>query len=121
MRASYLLSPMPANHLLRDFGQSDREAVSNGNREIATSQLLQLMNGFAEKRILRDDSVLMQRLKQASDVDQKIRMAYQTVLARTPTAEEFEEWKTDFKNHPADATADMVWTILNSTEFLFIQ
>ena len=45
LRASELQSPAPANHLLREFGQSDRETIENSNTDPAVTQVLRLMNG----------------------------------------------------------------------------
>ena len=43
-RASELPSPAPAKHLLREFGQSDRETIENANTDPAVTQVLHLMN-----------------------------------------------------------------------------
>lgn len=120
-RASELMSPMPPNHLLREFGQSDREQVDNGNQEIAISQLMSLMNGFIENRLLKPDSALMKKLNSQADVESKIKTAFLSVLGREPTPAEQSKWLVDFKEFGTDALQDLVWTLANSTEFLFIQ
>ena len=122
MRASYMLSPMPAEHLLRNFGQSDREAVNNSNTEISTSQMLQFMNGFVEDKIVaNDDSVLMKKLNSCDNDSDRIQVAYRSILGRAPSESESREWQSELKQFGAEAQGDLVWSLLNSTEFLFIK
>jgi len=62
-RASELMSPAPAGHFLRQFGQSDRDQIENSNREPAVPQILSMMNGMIEKQIVKDpNTVLMTNL-----------------------------------------------------------
>ena len=121
-RASELMSPMPPNHLLREMGQSDREQVDNGNKDIALSQLMSLMNGFVERRIVKNsDSALMKELARAKNVPAKIESAYLSILGRKPTGSEREIWAEDFADFGDETVGDMVWSLTNSTEFLFIR
>ena len=45
VRASEVISPAPAGHFLRQFGQSDREIISSSTEEASISQALRLLNG----------------------------------------------------------------------------
>ena len=54
VRASELQSPAPAGHFLREFGQSDRDQIENANSEAAVTQILSLMNGQIQKKIIEN-------------------------------------------------------------------
>ena len=121
-RASDMLSPMPPDHLLRDFGQSDREAVNNGNREISVAQILQFLNGFAENQLVNNPhSQINLNLQSAKSDREKIEVAFLSILGRKPTIKERKQWTLDFERFGSEAAGDLVWTLVNSTEFLFIK
>ncbi|MHC5063060.1 MAG: DUF1549 domain-containing protein [Planctomycetota bacterium] len=121
-RASEIESPARPGHFLRQFGQSDREEIENADLDANVPQVLSLMNGFAEDRILRrSNSLLMRSLNMASRKQQKIRVAFLSTLNRLPTASELKVWHRDFENEGDQAIQDLVWTLLNSNEFRFIQ
>ncbi len=121
-RASEIESPARPGHFMRQFGQSDREEIENADLDANVPQVLSLMNGFAEDRILRrSNSLLMRSLNMASRKEQKIRVAFLSTLNRPPTASEMKTWHRDFENEGEQAIQDLVWTLLNSNEFRFIQ
>ena len=45
VRASELPSPAPSGHFLREFGQSERDIIQNGNRDSSVTQALLMLNG----------------------------------------------------------------------------
>jgi len=51
-RASELAAPAPRGHLLREFGQSNRELINSSSREANLAQVLQIMNGHVEKMVV---------------------------------------------------------------------
>ena len=54
------------------------------------------------------------------DNEQRVRAIYQSVLIRSPTADERERCRELFA---ASSTpeADLIWALLNTPEFLFIE
>jgi len=121
-RASELYSPAPANHFLREFGQSDREAIENANTDPAVTQVLRLMNGFVDQKIGKDiNSVLVRNALSAGNPHNAIDAIYLTVLSRRPTYAEKNLWKSDFSQNKKEAFTDLVWTLLNSNEFIFVR
>ena len=126
-RASELPSPAPANHFLREFGQSDRRVIDNANLDPSVPQVLSMMNGLLEKDICRDpSSVLMQQAVQAGSSQECIEMVFLTMLSRKPNRKELKAWLPDFdaavgKQQSAmmDTFSDLIWTIANSNEFIF--
>jgi len=122
VRASELPSPAPAGHFLREFGQSDREQIENANAEPAVSQVLSLMNGQIEKRIINNPrTVLMQNMVQADGVANKINVIYLSMLSRRPTRSELKMWKQVAAEEGQAGATDLIWTLANTSEFMFIR
>lgn len=122
-RASEIASPAPAGHFLREFGQSDRETIENANVEPAVTQALSLMNGFLETRIANNQAtVLMQNLIEAKDARQAIEIVYLSMLNREPTQTELVVWSGDFRKYRKDeVVSDLIWTLANTNEFIFVK
>jgi hypothetical protein len=171
MRASELPSPAPPGHLLRDFGQSDRMLIENSSANAAVTQALNLLNGFVDEEILRENSVLIGTIAAQTTAEAKARAAFICILAREPTAKELA-WaeaemartppqgadpadddadgppvatsasatattavaadlqgkrKKGARKKPREAadipkgTADLLWSLINTDEFLFEQ
>ena len=127
-RASELPSPAPAKHFLREFGQSDREVIDNGNLEPSIPQVLSMMNGILEKNVCRDPaSVLMQQAVKAGSSKECIETVFLTMLSRQPSRKELQAWRPDFdtavkqrrQSAMVDTFSDLIWTIANSNEFIF--
>ena len=127
-RASELMSPAPAGHFLRQFGQSDRDQIENSNREPAVPQILSMMNGMIEKQIVKDpNTVLMTNLlkMQGDSRDANkigaIDTIFLTMLNREPTRSEKQQWKSDIGSDFRSAYGDLIWTLANSNEFIFLK
>ena len=121
-RASELQSPAPAKHLLREFGQSDRETIENANTDPAVTQVLRLMNGFVDNTIGKDaNSVLTRNVLFADNEKEAIEAVYLTMLSRKPTKSEIRIWLKDFRNDSKSTYTDLVWTLINSNEFIFVR
>ena len=126
-RASELPSPAPANHFLREFGQSDRRVIDNANLEPSVPQVLSMMNGILERNICRDpNSVLMQQAVQAGSSEECVEMVFLTMLSRKPNRKDLKAWIPGFdaalkenQNAMVDTFSDLIWTIANSNEFIF--
>ena len=125
-RASELASPAPAGHFLREFGQSDRDQIENANTDPAVTQVLAMMNGMIEKQIVRDRStVLMSNLLKTNNPREKesqaISTLFLTMLNREPTRQEERQWLGDFRSNFEIGYGDLIWTLANSNEFIFIK
>ncbi len=122
VRASDLPSPAPPGHFLRQFGQSDRELIDGSHQDASIPQALNLLNGFVETRILNNRfSTLIVDMRNAKEPATKIRTAYLAILNREPLEEELNLWLEDLKFEGTDIYQDVIWTLLNTHEFLFIQ
>ncbi len=91
MRASYVQSPAPPGHFLREFGQSDREVIENASREPSVPQALTLLNGSIYSSVLlQKESPLVQGLIRGQSPEEKVRILFLSILNRKPTSEEME-------------------------------
>ena len=117
-RASDLPSPAPAGHLLRRFGQSDREQIEAAHSDANVPQVLTLLNGFVEQEIMRPESLLMRTIGVAPRSRDKVRVAYLSILNREPTPAEIRMWTSE---QAKTMSRDMIWTLLNTNEFRFVQ
>jgi hypothetical protein len=121
VRSVYLPQPAPGDHFLRVFGQSDREAIENSSDEASLLQALLLMNSDLMSTVLSSHSVLGQQLAQETTPTEKIDALYLATLSRRPTAEESALLLETVEHRQEKAYADLLFAILNSRQFLFVQ
>jgi len=121
-RASELESPAPRGHFLRTMGQSDRDFVENASHSASIPQALLLMNNeiLSERGFLSLYSPLMMSIKQSETPAAKLDAAYLAVLSRKPTTEEKAIWNKAASTS-ASAVEDLLYALLNSKQFIFIQ
>jgi hypothetical protein len=121
-RASELPSPAPDGHFLRQFGQSNRDLISASHEDANVPQLLNLLNGFVEERLLNQtQAVLRREMIRARVPAKQIKTAYVGVLSREPNPEEMNMWLRIMRGDPRQGTKDLIWTLLNTHEFLFVR
>ena len=121
VRASEISSPAPDGHFLRDFGQSDRSLIENANYKASTTQALSLMNGDFLKFLINPNSVISQRMNSAQDSDELIDIIYLTVFSRRPSIDEKSLLRDEASISGAMAARSILWSTLNTQQFLFIQ
>lgn len=120
VRSSYLQSPAPSGHLIRQFGGSDREQIDNSNNEPNTTQVLTLLNGFVETNILNKKGADFMKQVQAETVKNKqIESVFLSTLSRKPTTKEINALKKLIDTK--DGFKHVSWVLLNSHEFVFIK
>ena len=69
----------------------------------------------------RSISVVWQSLDNARGAKGTVRGAFLAVLSRPPSAAERAMWERDVARGKLSTTQDLVWTLVNSHEFQFIQ
>lgn len=122
VRASEVGSPAPNGHLIREFGGSDREQIENSHKQASVTQVLNLLNGYVEERIIgKKDALVMNNVKNAGSQDSQIDAAFLSILNRKPTSKEKSLLKSSLKGSGDNFYKDVVWVLVNSHEFLFIQ
>ncbi|NLT71048.1 MAG: DUF1549 domain-containing protein [Verrucomicrobiaceae bacterium] len=121
LRASELRSPAPAGHFLREFGQSDRELIENASDEASVTQSLALLNGPVLNAITHRYSVLSRDMRGETFPD-RLDTVYLTLLSRLPTSDEKAIFREAWEAEPESGSLrSIVWTLLNTRQFLFIQ
>ncbi|MDG1138020.1 MAG: DUF1549 domain-containing protein [Opitutales bacterium] len=121
IRASEVGSPAPAGHLIREFGASDRDQIEGSHKQASVTQVLNLLNGYVEKQLLKNDKVqILEVVKRGKTIDTKIENAFLAVLNREPSSSEIRTFKDAVRgsSHPEK---DLIWVLVNSHEFLFVQ
>jgi len=120
-RAVDLESPARRGHFLRDFGQSDRDVIENASSHASVPQSLYLLNSPLAVAIHNRNSVLGSQLEQTHSTEEKIAVVYRAMLTREPTERETARILADYEQYGDETLEDLVWAILNSRQFLFIQ
>jgi hypothetical protein len=121
VRASELSSPAPIGHVIREFGGSDREQIENANTEPSTTQVLNLINGFVETRIINNkNSEVVKLIKQQKTLDDKIKVGFKSILNRKPSIAELKLFKDALINKD-NVYKEIIWTLINSHEYIFIK
>lgn len=120
-RASELESPARRGHFLREFGQSDREVIENASDNASVPQALNLLNGPMVEALTNPFAVFGRRLTEAGTPEDKTRMIFQAMLTREPTEREMNLVKAEVAAHGDKAYEGIVWSLLNTQQFLFVQ
>jgi len=122
-RASELPSPLPAGHFLRQFGQGDRETI-NGQAATATvPQILAMLNGPITHVMLETGSAIYDNVVEAANAKDAMDLIFISVLTRKPTADDRRVAVSEMSRaeRPGIAYGNVIWALLNTKEFLFIQ
>jgi hypothetical protein len=120
-RASELDSPAPYGHFLRDFGQSDRVTIENASNLASVPQALNMLNGPMAEALTNRFTVLGRRLQAAESPEEKAVLVFQAMLTRPPNAEEMNRIRAEIERSGDSACEDLLWALLNTQRFLFIQ
>jgi hypothetical protein len=120
-RAVELESPARRGHFLRDFGQSDREVINNSSSHASIPQALYLLNSPLNVAIQNSNAFLGGLLAALQTPEDKIDLIYRSMLTRKPNSSEMERVLSDYETHGEETIEDLVWALLNSRQFTFIQ
>ncbi|MDF1860215.1 MAG: DUF1549 domain-containing protein [Verrucomicrobiales bacterium] len=120
-RASELESPARRGHFLREFGQSDREVIENAAYHASVPQALNLLNGTIVEALTNQFAVFGKRIHEAGDPEEKTRMIFQAMLTREPTEREMKLSLGEIEKHGDQAYEGIVWALLNTQQFIFVE
>ena len=120
-RASELPSPVPASHFLRMFGQSDRELISASSTTGSVPQVLFMLNGPISHMLLESNSTITNNVLKRKTVDDGVETVFLTILNRKPDIEEKRLAAQEIKQAGAPGYGNVIWSLINTREFLFIQ
>ncbi|MGC6455004.1 MAG: DUF1549 domain-containing protein [Coraliomargaritaceae bacterium] len=120
-RASELSSPAGRGHLLEIFGQSDRDLVENSDHSGSITQALFLMNSPQSNSIFASRSTPVLEARRAPTAEKKLETLYIGFLARKPTEAEKAALLPSLRKQPEKARERIIWAMLNTRQFVFIQ
>lgn len=120
-RASELPSPAPANHFLRMFGQSDRELISASSTTGSVPQVLFMLNGPISHMLLESNSTIYNNVMKRKTVDDGVDSVFLTILNRKPDMEEKKLAVSEINSAGPAGYGNVIWSLLNTREFLFVQ
>jgi hypothetical protein len=120
-RASELSSPSRDGHLLEVFGQSDRMLIENSSDDGNVLQALFLMNSPQTNVLIANRSAPVLEARLAKTPADKLDTLYLGFLARKPTQAEQETLVPYLEAQPEIGQQRIIWAMLNTQQFLFIQ
>ncbi|MFM9960059.1 MAG: DUF1549 and DUF1553 domain-containing protein [Planctomycetaceae bacterium] len=121
VRASELPQPLPEGHFLRQFGQSDRQSIADSHTDGTVPQLLTMFNGPVTHMMLEQGSVIYNEVTAEKSVEAQINKIFILVLNRHPTTAERAVALKEMKSAGPAGYGNVIWALLNTREFLFVQ
>jgi hypothetical protein len=121
VRASELPSPLPPGHFLRQFGQSDREQIEASSLDGSVPQVLQMFNGPITHMMLDPQSIMYRNVTAEKDPEKRVDVIFVSVLCRKPVTEEKKAALDEIKKHGNAGYGNVIWSLVNTPEFLFVQ
>jgi hypothetical protein len=120
-RASELPTPLPASHFLRQFGQGDRELIEAATTDGSVSQILTMFNGEITHMMLEPGSVIYDNVTRVTALSDRINVIFYSVLTRPARSSEDDVARSEIKASGNAGYGNVIWALINTKEFLFIQ
>lgn len=120
-RASELPSPVPSDHFLRQFGQSDREIIDSDSLDASVPQILTMFNGPITHMMLEEGSVIYSNVLKGKSTDERIDVIFQSILGRKPTSTDRTTARDQIRKDGNAGYGNVIWALINTREFMFIQ
>src|SRR5690606_10343857 len=98
-----------------------REVIENAAAAASVPQALNLLNGPIVEALTNPFATFGRRLHEAGDADGKIRMIFQAMLTREPTPREMDLARAEVDANGDEAYPGLVWALLNTQQFIFVQ
>jgi len=123
VRASELPQPSPANHLMQQFGQGDRLAIETARQVATVPQILTLFNGWMTHAMLEQGSVIYDEVAKQKTMRGAVDTIFLAILTHKPTAQMRQLAEREIKQAetPAAGCGNLIWALLNTREFMFIE
>ncbi len=119
-RAAELEQPAPNGHFLIDFGQSPRALIDGSVNTGSVPQILMMMNGKAQEMLTNPDSLVFRTMEKVKSPPEKVEAMFLSILSRRPTLAEKDIAKRALGSGD-DGYANMIWALINTREFIFLQ
>jgi hypothetical protein len=125
VRSSELpLQTLPLSHFLSQFGVGDRDSIQSSSEGATVPQVLTMFNGWTTHTMLERGSVIYDNVAKQKTSKGAVDTIFLSILARRPTVTELglsrREIESDAQS-PAAGCGNLIWALLNTREFMFIQ
>jgi hypothetical protein len=120
-RASELPLPAPPGHFLREFGQGDREQIEAASTEGNVPQILTMFNGPVTHMMLEGGSVIYDEVVKRKTAAERVDVIFMILLSRKPDSAARQLAMHELNTNGLAGCGDVIWSLLNTREFLFIQ
>ena len=121
VRASEMPQPQKPDHFIRQFGQGDRTLISGDTVEGHVPQILTMFNGPISHKLLYKGTVIYDEVAGASTVNDKVEVIFLSILNRPPTRLDKRLAVSEMEAAGAAGVGNLIWSLLNTREFMFIQ
>ncbi len=119
-RAAELDMPARPGHFLTEFGQSPRNLIDGSSKIGSVPQVLMMMNGAAQGMLTNNDSLIFKTMEKVKSPPEKVEALFMSVLNRRPTLSEKDIAQRALSSGD-DGYANMIWALINTREFIFVQ
>ena len=119
-RAAELEQPARAGHFLTDFGQSPRNLIDGSSKVGSVPQVLMMMNGAAQAMLTSNDSLIFRTMEKVKSPGEKVEALFMSIMSRRPTLAEKDIAQRALSSGD-DGYANMIWALINTREFIFVQ
>ncbi|MFO1000738.1 MAG: DUF1549 domain-containing protein [Planctomycetaceae bacterium] len=99
----------------------DRELIEAANTDGNVSQILMMFNGEITHMMLDAGSVIFDDTVKAKTVNDRIDVIFLSILSRKATTSEETVAKAEIKDSGNAGYGNVIWALINTKEFLFIQ
>jgi hypothetical protein len=122
-RASELPTPLPAGHFLREFGQGDRQSINGSQQDATVPQIMAMFNGPITHVMLEAGSAIVDNVIEIKETKDRMDAIFLSVLSRKPNPRDRRTAAGELSRIRNDAVGygNIIWGLLNTREFLFIQ
>ena len=122
-KASEQQAPLPADHFIRQFGQGDREVINGAQQDATVPQILAMFNGPITHVMLEPGSAIVDNVLAIDKVKDRVDAIFLSVLARRPNPKDRVIAAKELGNQKNDNVGygNIIWALLNTREFLFVQ
>ena len=80
-----------------------------------------LMNGSAQSMLTSSGSPVIAKIEKAATPDEKVDSLFLSVMNRKPSENEKAIAKREIETSGSEAFPNMVWALINTREFIFVQ
>ena len=124
VRASEQRLPAGVGSFLYSFGQSDKRFIENSNTDGTIPQVMMLLNGNLTNQVMSAGSTSMVKIaREETSESSGIDVIFKSVLCRLPSIQERDHAESLVRPGKGGAVdySDLIWALINTHEFMFIQ